>query len=68
MRKASMEMIKAQKTDPMSLIVNADLGAALISAGRYEEAEKHLTRTLELEERFAPAIGLWEKPIAARAL
>ena len=50
------EMIKAQKTDPMSLIVNADLGFALISAGRYEEAEKHLIRTLELEERFAPAI------------
>jgi TolB-like protein/Tfp pilus assembly protein PilF len=50
------EMIKAQKMDPLSPIVNADLGVALISARRYEEAVKQLKKTIELEARFTPAI------------
>ncbi|HYH84914.1 MAG TPA: hypothetical protein VEX60_05480, partial [Pyrinomonadaceae bacterium] len=45
---AVSEMRKAQEYEPLSLIVNTNLGWALIYAGRYKEAEEQLRRTLEI--------------------
>jgi TolB-like protein/Tfp pilus assembly protein PilF len=51
---AVAEMKRAQELEPLSLIINTNLGWALIYAGRYKEAEEQLRRTLELEPNFAP--------------
>jgi DNA-binding winged helix-turn-helix (wHTH) protein/tetratricopeptide (TPR) repeat protein len=49
------EIKRAQALDPLSLIINAQLGALLYMARRYEEAVQQLRKTLELDTDFAIA-------------
>ncbi len=49
---------RAIEADPVLLIVNANLGLQYYNARRYDEAIKHLGRTLDLDPDFAVAI-LW---------
>jgi adenylate cyclase len=44
---------RAVELDPLSLIINADLGSTLIIARRYDEAIAQLQRTLKLDGNFA---------------
>ena len=46
------EMRRALELDPLSLIVNANLGFALLHASRYDEAIAQFRRTLELDASF----------------
>ncbi len=46
------EMRRALELDPLSLIVNANLGAAYLHAGRYDEAIAQLRKTVELDAGF----------------
>lgn len=46
---------RARKLDPLSLIINADLGTSYLYAGQYEQAEKQYKKTLELDENFSYA-------------
>ena len=45
----------ARALDPLSLIINADLGNALIVAGRYEEAIGQLRKVLDMNANFTSA-------------
>jgi serine/threonine protein kinase/tetratricopeptide (TPR) repeat protein len=49
------EIRKAQELDPLSIIINQNLGRAYHHAGRYDEAVEQYRRTLELEPRFFTA-------------
>jgi TolB-like protein/Flp pilus assembly protein TadD len=46
---------RAVELDPLSLIINADLGSTLMIARRYDEAIAQLRRTLALDGNFAYA-------------
>jgi TolB-like protein/Flp pilus assembly protein TadD len=46
---------RAIELDPLSLIINADLGSTLMIARRYDEAIAQLQRTLKLDANFAYA-------------
>ncbi|MFS8084287.1 MAG: tetratricopeptide repeat protein [Acidobacteriota bacterium] len=46
------EMKHAQMLDPLSLIINADLGENYLLARRYDEAIAQLVKTIEMDERF----------------
>ena len=46
---------RAVELDPLSLIINADLGSTLIIARRYDEAIAQLRKTLVLDGNFAYA-------------
>ncbi|MEP6810584.1 MAG: tetratricopeptide repeat protein [Chthoniobacterales bacterium] len=46
---------RAVELDPLSLIINADLGSSLMVARRYDDAITQLRRTLALDENFAYA-------------
>jgi TolB-like protein/Flp pilus assembly protein TadD len=46
------EMKRALELDPLSLIINANLGAAYIHARRFDEAIAQLRKTLELDGGF----------------
>jgi TolB-like protein/Tfp pilus assembly protein PilF len=46
---------RAVELDPLSLIINADLGGTLMVARRYDQAIAQLQRTLALDERFGYA-------------
>jgi tetratricopeptide (TPR) repeat protein len=46
---------RAVELDPLSLIINADLGSTLLIARRYDEAIAQLQRTLKLDGNFAYA-------------
>ncbi len=46
---------RAVELDPLSLIINADLGSTLMIARRYDEAIAQLRRTLKLDPNFAYA-------------
>jgi TolB-like protein/Flp pilus assembly protein TadD len=46
---------RAVELDPLSLIINADLGSTLLIARRYDEAIAQLQRTLKLDVNFAYA-------------
>ncbi len=46
---------RAHELDPLSLIINADLGTAYLYAGQYEKAAAQYKKTLELDENFAYA-------------
>ncbi len=46
---------KAQELDPLSLIINENVGDILMLAGRYDEAERQLLKTLELDPDFGVA-------------
>ena len=43
---------RAQELDPLSLIINADLGTAYIYARRYDEAIEQLRKTIEMDPSF----------------
>jgi serine/threonine protein kinase/Flp pilus assembly protein TadD len=43
---------RAQELDPLSLIINQNLGRAYHLAGHYDQAIEHFQRTLALEPRF----------------
>jgi TolB-like protein/Tfp pilus assembly protein PilF len=52
---AIIECQRAVELDPLSLIINADLGGTLTMARRYDQAIAQLQRTLALDERFGYA-------------
>ncbi|HEX7297137.1 MAG TPA: tetratricopeptide repeat protein, partial [Pyrinomonadaceae bacterium] len=70
---AVAEAKKAQELDPLSLIINENVGDVLIVARRYDEAEKQLLKTIELDPSFDvahatlsrvyEAKGMWEKAL-----
>src|SRR5438552_3443378 len=49
---AIAEVKRALELDPLSLIINEDLGNTYYSARRYDEAIEQLTKTLELDSSF----------------
>ena len=49
------EMRRARALDPLSLIINTELGRVLYTARRYEEATEQLQETLGLDPHFVPA-------------
>lgn len=49
------EMKRALELDPLSLIINSNLGVAYVRAGRIEEAVAQLQKTIELDDSFYPA-------------
>jgi tetratricopeptide (TPR) repeat protein len=50
--KAIAELKRALQLDPLSLIINADLGAGLVTARRYDEAIAQLRKTIEMDSHF----------------
>ena len=52
---AIAESRRAQELDPLSVIINSDLGAVLSAAGRYDEAIAQLRKTIEMEPGFYSA-------------
>jgi len=46
------ELKRAQQLDPLSLIINADLGGAFVAARHYDEAITQLRKTIEMDPRF----------------
>ena len=52
---AIREARRAVELDPLSLIINADLGSTLMVARRYDEAIAQLRRTVTLDSNFAYA-------------
>ncbi len=55
MQEAIQEIKKALDLDPLSPIINANLGRTLIMARRYDEATQQLRKTLDLEPTFGIA-------------
>jgi DNA-binding SARP family transcriptional activator len=51
----SAEILLAQELDPLSLIINTDVGWGLYYARAYDEAIEQLLRTLDLDANFAVA-------------
>ena len=49
---AIAEMKRALELDPLSVIINADVGTVLCTAGRYDEAIEQLRKTLEMDPDF----------------
>jgi TolB-like protein/Flp pilus assembly protein TadD len=49
---AISESRRALELDPLSLIINADLGTVLFNARRYDEAIEQLRKTVEMEPDF----------------
>ena len=54
---ALREMKRAQELDPLSPVINANLGATLMNARQYDAAIEQLRRTLVLDPHFGPAHG-----------
>jgi tetratricopeptide (TPR) repeat protein len=52
---ALSELKQALELDPLSLIINTNLGEILSVARRYDEAIAQCRKTLELDSRFGPA-------------
>jgi adenylate cyclase len=52
---AVAEARKAQELDPLSLIINENVGDILALARRYDEAEQQLRKTIELDPSFEVA-------------
>ncbi len=52
---AIAEMKKADRLDPLSLIIGADLAEELLIAHRYDEAIKESRKIIEMDSRFAVA-------------
>ncbi len=50
--KAIAELKRALQLDPLSLIINADLGVGLVTARRYDEAIAQLRKTIEMDSHF----------------
>ena len=49
------EMKRARALDPLSLIIDTELGRVLYTARRYDEAADQLEQTLALDPNFVPA-------------
>ena len=49
------EMKRARTLDPLSLIIDTELGRVLYTARRYDEAADQLEQTLALDPNFVPA-------------
>src|SRR5262249_25654260 len=49
------EIERARALDPLSLIINTDLGKILLYARRIDAAKKQLTETLKMDPSFAEA-------------
>ena len=49
------EILHAEELDPLSLIINTDVGWGLYYARQYDQAIEQLRRTLELDANFAVA-------------
>jgi TolB-like protein/Tfp pilus assembly protein PilF len=49
---AIAEMKRALELDPLSVIINADVGTIFCTAGRYDEAIEQLRKTLEMDPDF----------------
>jgi serine/threonine protein kinase/Tfp pilus assembly protein PilF len=54
-KKALSEINIAHQLDPLSLIVNANIGSIYYFNRQFDRAEEHLLRTLEMEPRFVVA-------------
>ena len=52
---AISEMERARALDPLSLMINANLGSTLFLARQYDQAIQQCLRTLEMDPHFAPA-------------
>jgi serine/threonine protein kinase/Tfp pilus assembly protein PilF len=50
--KAIAELKRALQLDPLSLIINADLGAGLVTVRRYDEAIAQLRKSIEMDPYF----------------
>src|SRR6266704_3325813 len=50
--KAIAELNRALRLDPLSLIINADLGVGLMTARRYDESIVQLRKTVEMDPYF----------------
>src|SRR5438876_115236 len=50
--KAIAELNRALRLDPLSLIINADLGVGLVTARRYDESIVQLRKTVEMDPYF----------------
>jgi len=71
---AVAQMKRALETDPLSLIVNANLGGVYYFERRYDQAIEQCRKTLEIESDFTPAhvrlqetyeqTGMYEQAIA----
>ena len=55
---ALTEMKKAQELDPLSLIINADLGRTFYFARQYDQSLEQFRKTLDMDPNFALA-HLW---------
>jgi len=53
---AIAEMQQAQALDPLSLIINTDLGYAYYVAGQDDEADTQFHKVMEMDPNFVPAI------------
>jgi eukaryotic-like serine/threonine-protein kinase len=60
------EVAIARDIEPLSLIINTRLGTTERYAGRYDEAEKQLRKTLELDANFPVALDELARILAAR--
>ncbi len=49
---AIAELKRAQELDPLSLIINADLGNTYIQAHQYDKAIEQLQKTIEMDQSF----------------
>lgn len=49
---ALAKMQRAQELDPLSLIINANLGKVYFNARRYDEAIEQLRKTIEIDQSF----------------
>ena len=63
---AIAEARRAQQLDPLSLILNENVGDILGLARRYDEGEAQLLKTLELDPNFAVARGTLAKTYEVR--
>ena len=51
---AIAEMKRAQELDPLSLIVNSNIGLIYVRARRYDQAIEELQKALAMDQSFAP--------------
>jgi TolB-like protein/Flp pilus assembly protein TadD len=61
------EMRRALELDPLSLIINSNLGFALLYAGRLDEAIVQLRKTIEMDAGFANAHGFLGKALELKS-
>jgi tetratricopeptide (TPR) repeat protein len=52
---ALAEARRARELSPLSLVINVELGTALVRVGRYDEAIERLQKTLEIDPKFGRA-------------